>query len=133
MKKGFSTYIAAPEMKEVVVLYDDVFLASAYNEISPDDGEAMKNYIERACIIQMPERAMKLLSLKEGDHVMVKTERGIIVVKAMGIEDESFLIPKSPIVLSLCEPGEYRQIMAVLTKTDKEVSELLIAPNTPAH
>ena len=89
-KKGFMMYIPTPEVKVDVVVYDDVFCLSSYHTLSEE-------YESRASVVKMGEREMKSLSVKEGDNVVVRNERGEIVVKVVDSSEDGYLIPRSPL------------------------------------
>lgn len=111
--KKLGELIGPPEISADVVVYDDVFVYSLWER-----DVFSEEFLERAAIIELDRSTLKHLSLKSGDAVEVRNERGRVVVRATeGEHIGAPAMPKSPLSLALTDGCDTRHFSAVLKKS----------------
>jgi len=120
MVRRLGELIASPELSVEVVVYDDVFVCSLWEQ-----NVFSEEFLDRAAIIELDRGTLKHLSLKSGDAVEVRSERGGVVVRATeGEHIGAPAMPKSPLSLALTDGCDTRHFSAVIKKASEPITRI---------
>lgn len=118
--KRLGELIGSPEVAADVVVYDDVFVCSLWEQ-----DVFSEEFLERAAIIELDKGTLKHLSLKSGDAVEVRNEMGGVVVRATeGEHIGAPAMPKSPLSLALTDGCDTRHFSAVIKKASEPITRI---------
>lgn len=84
MKMEFGEFLAAPECGVVIVTYPDIFRTEA----GLRHGKFSREYQELSAVIVLDSGDMAKIEVKDGDLVEIKSEAGVVVVRAKESEKE---------------------------------------------
>ncbi len=84
MKMEFGEFLAAPECSVVIVTYPDIFRTEA----GLKHGKFSREYQELSAVIVLDSGDMAKIEVKDGDLVEIKSETGVVVVRAKESEKE---------------------------------------------
>ena len=84
MKMEFGEFLAAPECSVVIVTYPDIFRTEA----GLKHGKFSREYQELSAVIVLDSGDMAKIEVKDGDLVEIKSEAGVVVVRAKEFEKE---------------------------------------------
>ncbi len=120
MAKQLGMFIASPELRADVVVYDDVFVCALYEKDVFSD-----EFLEKAGIMELDKSSMKHLSVKEGDGLCVSRGGAEVVVK---VQEQVYVgapaMPKSPLSLRLADGCDTRHFTATLKKSSKPITRI---------
>ncbi|HIH69979.1 molybdopterin dinucleotide binding domain-containing protein [Methermicoccus shengliensis] len=120
MVRRLGELIGSPELSVEVVVYDDVFVCSLWEQ-----DVFSEEFLDRAAIIELERGTLKHLSLKSGDAVEVRSERGRVVVRATeGEHIGAPAMPKSPLSLALTDGCDTRHFSAVIKKASESITRI---------
>jgi len=84
MKMEFGEFLAAPECGVVIITYPDIFRTEA----GLKHGKFSSEYRELSALIVLDQGDMAKIEANDGDLVEIKSEAGVVVVRAKESEKE---------------------------------------------
>jgi formylmethanofuran dehydrogenase subunit D len=84
MKMEFDEFLAAPECRVVIITYPDIFRT----EVGLKRGKFSREYQELSAVIVLDSGDVAKIEVKDGDLVEIKSEAGVVVVRAKESEKE---------------------------------------------
>ena len=134
MKMEFGEFLAAPECGVVVVTYPDIF----QTEAGLKHGKFSREYQELSAVIVLDSGDMAKIGVKDGDLVEIKSEVGVVVVRAKGSEKEhpgigympegawAYILGASPVTppastLALTAPPSMLALSAKVSRSRQEI------------
>ncbi len=84
MKMEFGEFLAAPECSIMIITYPDIFRT----EVGLKHGKFSREYQELSAVIVLDSGDMAKIEVNDGDLVEIKSETGVVVVRAKESEKE---------------------------------------------